>query len=104
MQPSLLQDDVLLESRRSSHSEASSSSSPPPAGASEHEHSSQAAGAGNTGLMAVEATLEHAVEAGIDASMAAIDAGTVCPASSWHKCAAHIFLSFSTYCCHFQQG
>lgn len=72
----LLQEEVLLESRRSSHSEASSSSSPLPAGAAEHVHPGQAAGGGNMGLLAMEATLEHAVEAGIDASMAALDAGT----------------------------
>ncbi|KAL3155586.1 hypothetical protein ABBQ38_010843 [Trebouxia sp. C0009 RCD-2024] len=69
------QEEVLLESRRSSHSEASSSSSPLPAGAAEHVHPGQAAGGGNMGLLAMEATLEHAVEAGIDASMAALDAG-----------------------------
>ena len=68
---------MLLESRRSSHSEASSSSSPLATGAPEEVHRGQAAAGGaNTGRLAMEATLEHAVEAGIDASMAALDAGT----------------------------
>lgn len=71
----LLQEEVLLESRRSSHSEASSSSSPLQAGAPEHVHGGPAAEGGHTGLLPLEATLEHAVEAGIDASMAALDAG-----------------------------
>ena len=70
----MLQDEVLLESRRSSHSEASSSSSPLPANGQEHVLHPLPAGC-NTGLIAMEATLEHAVEAGIDASMAALDAG-----------------------------
>ena len=60
----LLQDEeVLLESRRSSHLEASSSAQ---------------AAAGDepqTGLLALEAALEHVVEAGIDAGMDILDAG-----------------------------
>ena len=72
----VLQDEVLLESRRSSHSEASSSSSPLPASGREHVNNPRPAGC-NTGLLAMEATLEHAVEAGIDASMAALNAGVL---------------------------
>ena len=67
-----MQEEVLLESRRSSHSEASSSSQPAPA--QEHVPKPRLADC-NTGLMAIEATLEHAVEAGIDAGMGMLDAG-----------------------------
>ena len=68
----MLQDEVLLESRRSSHSEASSSTQPGPL--TEHTPMPRVADC-TSGLMAFEAGLEHAVEAGIDASMGALDAG-----------------------------
>jgi len=60
---------VLLESRRSSHCEASSSAHPVAAAAGNEQQ---------TGLMAVEAALEHVVEVGIDAGMDMIDAGQLC--------------------------
>ena len=81
----VLQDEVLLESRRSSHSEASSSSSLQAAGGQEHAHRPRPADH-NTGLMAMEATIEHAVEAGIDASMAALDAGLSSKAPKHVQC------------------
>ena len=59
----LQEEEVLLESRRSSHSEASSSAQ---AAVVEEPH---------TGLLALEAALEHVVEVGIDAGMDIIDAG-----------------------------
>ena len=57
------QEEVLLESRLSSHSEASSSAQP------------AAVDDPQTGLLALEAALEHVVEAGIDAGMDILDAG-----------------------------
>ncbi|DBA69271.1 TPA: hypothetical protein ACH3X2_14313 [Trebouxia sp. C0005] len=57
------EEEVLLESRRSSHSEASSSAQP------------TAVDEPQTGLLALEAALEHVVEVGIDAGMDILDAG-----------------------------
>ena len=57
------EEEVLLESRRSSHSEASPSAQ---AAVAEEPH---------TGLLAFGAALEHVVEVGIDAGMDIIDAG-----------------------------
>ncbi len=80
------EEEVLLESRRSSHSEASSSAQP------------AAADEPQTGLLALEAALEHVVEAGIDAGMDILDAGKHIPT---HLCQrvthqlAHSLLSHS---------
>ena len=67
------EEQVLLESRRSSHSEASPSFDAEAAAAA--AMAAETAGEEQTGLLGLEAAVEHVVEVGIDAGLDLIDAG-----------------------------
>ena len=84
------EEQVLLESRRSSHSEASPSFDAEAAAAA--AMAAETAGEEQTGLLGLEAAAEHVVEVGINAGLDLIDAGLhlssnviICSCKFWQQ-------------------